>query len=187
MIVPGHPVLTITRHCALTGISRSARHGPGRTGTPLNLALMKLIRCPGRGLRSNRREGCAVHGDAVLRQPPDGKASAEAGLLPRAQACPARSSGRAPPVQPSNPPQEDLPLARTGLHSPGSFSESSSLALTGLRAAHQRPRTAVPHPEHRKYPYLLRDLVIERPDQAWCADIAVRHLSRTGGVRCLVL
>ncbi|GBQ42731.1 transposase [Komagataeibacter saccharivorans NRIC 0614] len=25
--------------------------------------------------------------------------------------------------------------------------------------------------EHRKYPYLLRDLVIDRPNQVWCSDI----------------
>ena len=43
MIEPKHPVLSITRQCALIGISRSAWYGPGRTETPLNLALMKLI------------------------------------------------------------------------------------------------------------------------------------------------
>jgi putative transposase len=29
----------------------------------------------------------------------------------------------------------------------------------------------VPNPEHRIFPYLLRDLVIDRPNQVWCADI----------------
>ncbi len=43
MIEPRHSVLSITRQCALIGISRSAWYGPGRTETPLNLALMKLI------------------------------------------------------------------------------------------------------------------------------------------------
>ena len=43
MIDPRHRVLSITRQCALIGISRSAWYGPGRTETPLNLALMKLI------------------------------------------------------------------------------------------------------------------------------------------------
>ena len=43
MIDPRHVVLSITRQCALIGISRSAWYGPGRTETPLNLALMKLI------------------------------------------------------------------------------------------------------------------------------------------------
>jgi len=43
MIDPRHPVLSIVRQCALIGMSRSAWYKPGRTETPLNLALMKLI------------------------------------------------------------------------------------------------------------------------------------------------
>jgi len=31
------------------------------------------------------------------------------------------------------------------------------MATMGLRAIFRKPRTSVPHPEHRKYPYLLRD------------------------------
>ena len=45
------------------------------------------------------------------------------------------------------------------------------MAKMGLAAVYQRPRTTVPHPEHRIWPYLLRDLSIDRPDQVWCADI----------------
>ena len=45
------------------------------------------------------------------------------------------------------------------------------MARMGLRAVYRRPRTTVPHPEHKVWPYLLRDLAIERPTQAWCADI----------------
>ncbi len=45
------------------------------------------------------------------------------------------------------------------------------MAIMGLRAIYQKPRTTVPHPEHRKYPYLLRDLVINRSNQDWCSDI----------------
>jgi putative transposase len=45
------------------------------------------------------------------------------------------------------------------------------MAKMGLAAVYQRPRTTVPHPEHRKWPYLLRGVVIDRPDQVWCADI----------------
>jgi len=41
----------------------------------------------------------------------------------------------------------------------------------GLQAIYQAPRTSRPHPEHRIYPYLLRKLTIDRPDQVWCADI----------------
>ena len=41
----------------------------------------------------------------------------------------------------------------------------------GLVPIYQRPRTTVPNPEHRIYPYLLRNLVVDRPNQVWCADI----------------
>ncbi len=45
------------------------------------------------------------------------------------------------------------------------------MAKMGLEPIYQRPRTTVPHPEHQVYPYLLREMVIERPNQVWCADI----------------
>jgi putative transposase len=48
----------------------------------------------------------------------------------------------------------------------------------GLTAVYQKPRTTVPHPEHRVYPYLLRDLRVERPDQVWCADITYVPMRR---------
>ena len=40
-----------------------------------------------------------------------------------------------------------------------------------LRAIYQKPNTSAPHPDHRVYPFLLRDLAIVRPNQAWCSDI----------------
>ena len=45
------------------------------------------------------------------------------------------------------------------------------MRLMGMEAIYRRPRTSVSNPEHGVYPYLLRDLTIDRPDQAWCADI----------------
>jgi len=41
----------------------------------------------------------------------------------------------------------------------------------GLQAVAPGPHTSRPHPAHRKYPYLLRNLVIDRPDQVWATDI----------------
>ncbi len=53
------------------------------------------------------------------------------------------------------------------------------LAKMGLEPICQRPRTTVPHPpgilaEHKLWPYLLRKLTIDRPDQvpAWPAGHA---------------
>jgi putative transposase len=41
----------------------------------------------------------------------------------------------------------------------------------GMEAIYPRPRTSVPHPEHRIFPYLLRNVSVERADQVWSADI----------------
>ena len=42
-----------------------------------------------------------------------------------------------------------------------------------LRTVYPRPRfnTSEPHPEHEKFPYLLRKCKIERPNQVWSTDI----------------
>jgi putative transposase len=48
----------------------------------------------------------------------------------------------------------------------------------GLQAVYQRPRTTVPHPEHKKWPYLLRNLDINRPNHVWCADITYIPMRR---------
>ena len=45
------------------------------------------------------------------------------------------------------------------------------MRLMGMEAVYRRPRTSVASPEHRIFPYLLRDLVISRADHVWCADI----------------
>jgi len=41
----------------------------------------------------------------------------------------------------------------------------------GLEAIYPKPRLGLSSQEHKRYPYLLRDMVIDRPDQVWCADI----------------
>jgi hypothetical protein len=44
----------------------------------------------------------------------------------------------------------------------------------GLQAIYQAPRTSEPHPEHKIYPYLLKNLAISKADQvpAWSPDHA---------------
>ncbi len=41
----------------------------------------------------------------------------------------------------------------------------------GLQAIYPRPRTSIPNKEHKKYPYLLRGLEVNRPNQVWATDI----------------
>ena len=48
----------------------------------------------------------------------------------------------------------------------------------GLAAIYQAPRTSAPHPTHRIYPYLLKGLAIDRPNQVWCADITYIPVQR---------
>lgn len=46
----------------------------------------------------------------------------------------------------------------------------------GLQAVGPKPRLSVPHPGHRVYPYLLRDVPITRVDQVWSTDITYVRL-----------
>ena len=48
----------------------------------------------------------------------------------------------------------------------------------GIEALYRHPRTTQPHPGHRVFPYLLRDLEIRRPNQVWAMDLTylpMRH------------
>jgi putative transposase len=52
------------------------------------------------------------------------------------------------------------------------------MRLMGLQAIYQKPRTGNPRPEHRIYPYLLRNMRINRANQVWCADITYIPIQR---------
>ena len=45
------------------------------------------------------------------------------------------------------------------------------MRLMGLEAIYPKQRLSIPVGGDKKYPYLLRNLKIDRPDQVWCADI----------------
>jgi hypothetical protein len=42
----------------------------------------------------------------------------------------------------------------------------------GIEAIYRRPNTSKPAPGHKIYPYLLRGVTIERPNQVWATDIS---------------
>jgi putative transposase len=48
----------------------------------------------------------------------------------------------------------------------------------GLAGMAPGPQTRRPHPGHKVYPYLLRGLSIERPNQVWSTDITYIRLAR---------
>ena len=52
------------------------------------------------------------------------------------------------------------------------------MALMGLHAIYQEPRTSQPHPQHRIYPYLLRNLAVTRANQVWRTDITYIPIKR---------
>ena len=46
----------------------------------------------------------------------------------------------------------------------------------GIEAIYPKKRLSLPNKENRIYPYLLRGLNIDRPDQVWCSDITYIRL-----------
>ena len=56
----------------------------------------------------------------------------------------------------------------------------------GLMAVYPKPRLSQPGKDHKKYPYLLRNVIIGRPDQVWASDITYIRL-RHGFVFLVVI
>jgi putative transposase len=48
----------------------------------------------------------------------------------------------------------------------------------GLEAIYRRPNTSKPAPGHKIYPYLLRGLAVDRPNQVWAMDISYIPMAR---------
>jgi putative transposase len=61
-------------------------------------------------------------------------------------------------------------LRRLG-HAVGRKRARRLMRLMGIRSVAPAPNTSRRAPGHPVYPYLLRDLVVERPNQVWCTDI----------------
>ncbi|MDR4499846.1 MAG: IS3 family transposase [Nitrospirales bacterium] len=58
------------------------------------------------------------------------------------------------------------------------------MRLMGLEGVAPGPQTSIAHPAHPRYPYLLRDVSVMRPNQAWCVDIT--YVPMTVGFMYLV-
>jgi putative transposase len=48
----------------------------------------------------------------------------------------------------------------------------------GITALYRRPNTSRPAPGHRIYPYLLRGVAVDRPNQVWAMDITYIPMAR---------
>ena len=68
-------------------------------------------------------------------------------------------------------------LCREG-HRVGRKHVGTLMRRMGIEALYRKPRTSTPGKGHTIYPYLLRDLVINRPNQVWCADITYIPLAK---------
>ena len=59
----------------------------------------------------------------------------------------------------------------------------------GIAALYRKPKTSTPHQAHPIYPYLLNNLAIERPNQAWATDLTYSTPSQRSppvwGTSCL--
>lgn len=61
---------------------------------------------------------------------------------------------------------------------------SRLMRVMNLEAIYPKPKLSRGNPEHRKYPYLLRGLQVNRPNQVWASDIT--YVPLTGGYVYLV-
>jgi putative transposase len=63
-------------------------------------------------------------------------------------------------------------------HGVGRRHVATLMKRMGIEAIYRRKNTSRAHPEHRVYPYLLRRLTVDRPNQVWAADITYIPMAR---------
>lgn len=57
----------------------------------------------------------------------------------------------------------------------------------GIEAIYCKPLTSISDDGHRKYPYLLRNLAVTRPNQVWCTDITYVPMPHGHAYLCAVM
>lgn len=77
-------------------------------------------------------------------------------------------------------------LRREG-HSIGRRHTRTLMRKLGITTLYRKPSTSRRHPAHPVYPYLLKNLKIERPNQVWAADITYIPMKRGFVYLCAVM
>lgn len=57
----------------------------------------------------------------------------------------------------------------------------------GIEAIYCKPRTSIAESSHKKYPYLLRNVAVERPNHVWCTDITYVPMHHGHAYLCAVM
>ena len=60
----------------------------------------------------------------------------------------------------------------------GRLAVATLMRRMGIEALYRRPNTSKPAPGHKIFPYLLRGLVVDRPNQVWAMDITYIPMAR---------
>jgi len=69
-------------------------------------------------------------------------------------------------------------LLRQEAYAVGRKHVATLMRTMGIEALYRKANTSRRHPEHRIYPYLLRGLTIDRPNQVWAMDITYLPMAR---------
>ena len=56
-------------------------------------------------------------------------------------------------------------------HNIGRCAVRALMRKMGIKTVYRKPSLSKSHPDHKKYPYLLRGLEIKQPNQVWATDI----------------
>jgi putative transposase len=77
-------------------------------------------------------------------------------------------------------------LRRDG-HTVGRKHVATLMKKMGIEALYKKPNTSRRHPAHPIYPYLLRGMTIERPNQVWATDITYIPMKRGFVYLCAIM